>query len=139
MIYHLACHIFTDYRKLKCQGVSKFRSNLACALDLFDSIPVGLQLPHLQCASVEASEIPNSLIPFLNDVLPNSLKELHVNEFDEDDSNKIISGRQNNESNFYQILMILHFGSARVDYGGFEKLLFEVLLTTISKSMESKS
>ena len=139
MIYHLACHIFTDYRKLKCKGVSKFRSNLACTRDLFDSIPVGLQLPYLQCASVEASEIPNSLIPFLN-VLPNSLKkELHFNEFDEDDTNKIISGLQNNESKFYQSLTTLPFDSARVDDGGFEKLLFEVILTTISKSTESKS
>ena len=72
--------------------------------------------------------------------MPNSLKkELHFNEFDEDDSNKIISGLQNNESKFYQSLATLPFESARVDDGGFEKLLFEVLLTTISKSMESKS
>ena len=98
-----------------------------CDRNLFDNIPVGLQLPHLKCLCVEGgSDIPNSLVPFFN-ALPNGLEELNLQGLDKDKLNKIISSLQDSELKFCQSLTTLSFyDSAGVDDDGFETLLFEV-------------
>ena len=99
----------------------------ACTRDVFDNIPAGLQLPHLQRVSVASSDIPNSLVPFLNS-LPNGLEELYFGHmFDRVESNRFISALYNNEFEFHQSLITFGMPQASVDDDGFELLLFKVL------------
>ena len=100
----------------------KFRlSNLS----LFDSIPVGLQLPHVTCVYTECSELPYPLIPFLN-LLPNCLKELCFDDLG-DATNTIISTLQNCEFKFNQSLTTLCIEGTEMGDDGFENLLFKVV------------
>ena len=101
---------------------------VCCDRNLFDNIPVGLQLPHLKCVCVDSpSGIPHSLAAFFN-ALPNCLEELHFWDSRKVEANKIISSLQDCELKFCQSLKTLDLGtSAGVDNDGFEKLLFEVL------------
>ena len=101
-----------------------------CERNLFDNIPVGLQLPHnITCVRLESSQFPNSLIPFLNVFITNCLKKLCFNEcVDPNESNTLISALQSCKLKSYQSLMTLYFETAELDNNAFEKLLCEVLL-----------
>ena len=68
---------------LPCLAVIKFSNS---DWNLFNDIPVGLQLPQVTCVRVESCTFPRSWIPFLN-LLPNCLEELHFNQcMDEDEA-----------------------------------------------------
>ena len=97
-----------------------------CNRNLFDSIPVGLQLPHVTCLRVEASALPNSLIPFFN-LLPSCLKELHFYNMSMNETTAVISALQTYRLKFHQSLTTLCIEGAEVGDDGFKTLLFEVL------------